>query len=53
MSATLLTAIIVGNQKVPFDVVSSGRMTLPSFVKIGVLVQKVKEGCNTYMLNKW
>jgi len=53
MSAILLISIIVGNQKIPFDVKSSGVMSLPSFVKTGVLVQKVKEGSETYRQNRW
>jgi hypothetical protein len=50
MSATLLISIIVGNQKILFDVVSSGIMSLTSFVKTGV---KVKEGSDTYIQNRW
>jgi len=52
MSAILLISIIVENQKIPFDVVSSGITSLPSFVKTGVLVQ-VKGGSNTYIQNRW
>jgi hypothetical protein len=49
----LLISITVGNQKIPFDVVSSGIMSLPSFVKKCVLVQKVKEESDTYIQNRW
>jgi hypothetical protein len=53
MSAILLISIIAGNKKIQFDVVSSGIMSLPSFVKTGVLVQRVKEGSNIYVQNRW
>jgi hypothetical protein len=52
-SATSLISITVGNQEIPSAVVSSGIMSLPSFVKTGVLVQKVKEGSDTYIQNRW